>query len=91
MAAQVTTPVIPLMPPPDSGRMRGRLVSIKRDGYGFISVSPDLPQFFVLQSDLSPRDWRRGILVEFTPMPARRGKRNPRAGQPVSIPAEVEP
>jgi hypothetical protein len=91
MAAQVIATAVPLAPPPDPDRVRGRLVAIKRDGYGFISIGPDEPQFFVLQSDIPPRHWRRGIVVEFTPMPASRGKRNPRAGNPVPIPAEVEP
>ena len=71
-------------------RWRGRLVRKHRDGYGFLSVGQALPQVFVLQSQLPPEAWRRGVEVEFTLAPPRRGAHSPRAVDlvVVSLPEE---
>lgn len=71
-------------------RLRGRLVRKHRDGYGFISIGAGNPEFFVMKSQLPHAAWNRGVEIEFTPMPARRGTRAPRAGNPavLSLPPE---
>ena len=67
------------MATPQPDRLRGRLVRKHRDGYGFLSIGQGSMQVFVLQSQLPPEAWRRGVELEFTLAPPRGGARSPRA------------
>ena len=76
---------------PQPERLRGRLIRKHRDGYGFLSLGQRDIEVFILQSQLPPEAWRRGVEVEFTLAPGRRGARSPRAVNPVVVPAPEDP
>lgn len=53
--------------PQPAGRLRGTLLRIHQNGYGFIHVGPGLPEYWIQKRQVPAAEWRTGRALTFLP------------------------